>query len=209
MPSIFESVLTRCRGEWAGDDLTAKPGQFGKIIFLNGASSSGKSTLAKALQDRLDEPFWHFSIDHLRESKVLPDRRIASGDFRWSDMRSAFFDGFHLCLPALALAGNNLIVEHIIETEEWNRRLVEILQPFDVFLIAVRCPLKELERREIERGDRRIGDAKQDFHNCHNYSQYDLEIDTTNPLNENTNLVIASWKSRLHLSAFKRMATES
>jgi hypothetical protein len=29
----------------------------GQIIFLHGASSSGKSTLAKALQQVLDEPF--------------------------------------------------------------------------------------------------------------------------------------------------------
>ncbi|MGA1600219.1 MAG: phosphotransferase-like protein [bacterium] len=37
----------------------------GNVILLNGASSSGKSTLAQDLQARLDEPFWHFSIDHL------------------------------------------------------------------------------------------------------------------------------------------------
>ena len=31
----------------------------GNIIFLHGASSSGKSTLAKILQQEIDEPFWH------------------------------------------------------------------------------------------------------------------------------------------------------
>ena len=30
----------------------------GKIILINGASSSGKSTLSRALQAKLDEPFW-------------------------------------------------------------------------------------------------------------------------------------------------------
>jgi chloramphenicol 3-O phosphotransferase len=31
----------------------------GRIILLNGASSSGNSTIAKALRDALDEP-WRF-----------------------------------------------------------------------------------------------------------------------------------------------------
>lgn len=37
----------------------------GKIIILNGASSSGKSTLARQLQDLLDQPFLHVSSDQL------------------------------------------------------------------------------------------------------------------------------------------------
>ena len=91
----------------------------GKIILLNGASSSGKSTLARALQGALDEPFWHFSIDHLIAANVLPMGRIEGGEFSWRDMRPQFFDGFHRCLPALAGAGNNLIVEYIVEQEAW------------------------------------------------------------------------------------------
>jgi len=35
----------------------------GKIIFLNGASSSGKSTIARILQERLGEPFLHMQLD--------------------------------------------------------------------------------------------------------------------------------------------------
>jgi chloramphenicol 3-O phosphotransferase len=53
----------------------------GKIILLNGASSSGKSTLASALQNNLEEPFWHYSIDHLIAAKILPSARIKRGDF--------------------------------------------------------------------------------------------------------------------------------
>jgi chloramphenicol 3-O-phosphotransferase len=40
----------------------------GKVIFLNGTSSSGKSTTALALQKMLDEPFLRFSSDILLES---------------------------------------------------------------------------------------------------------------------------------------------
>ena len=35
----------------------------GSIIFLNGTSSSGKTSIAKALQQILDEPYLHCSAD--------------------------------------------------------------------------------------------------------------------------------------------------
>lgn len=181
----------------------------GKIIFVNGASSSGKSTLCSALQATLDEPFWHFSIDHLRDAKVLPMQRIKNGDFSWSSMRPAFFDGFHRCLPALASAGNNLIVEHIIETEEWQTRLTGLLAPFDTFLVRVYCPLAELERRELVRGDRRPGEARNDFETIYAFGTCDIQIDLTEPLEKNVDAVISAWKARTRPSAFEKMAEAS
>ena len=158
---------------------------FGKIIFLNGTSSSGKSTLARALQEQLAQPFWHFSIDHLRDNGVLPLQRITAGDFEWKEMRPHFFEGFHNSLPALASAGNNLIVEHIVETAQWMNRLLHLLEPYDVFFVGVHCSLTELERREKERGDRRVGEARQDYGVIHTFGVYDYEIDSTKALNEN------------------------
>jgi chloramphenicol 3-O phosphotransferase len=63
-------------------EINERQSSFGTIIFINGASSSGKSTIARALQARLEDPFWHISIDHLREAQVLPFDRIRSGDFK-------------------------------------------------------------------------------------------------------------------------------
>jgi len=51
----------------------------GRIILLNGASSSGKSTLAKALQQALPEPFLHVSSDHLVASGMLPPGATQTG----------------------------------------------------------------------------------------------------------------------------------
>jgi chloramphenicol 3-O phosphotransferase len=180
----------------------------GKVILVNGASSAGKSTLSRALQAALDEPFWHFSIDHLIAAKTLPDARIKSGEFPWPDLRPHFFDGFHRCLPALAGAGNNLIVEHIVETDAWMRRLVRLLASFDVFFVGVHCPLPELERRERARGDRRIGEARQDYELAHTFGAYDFEVDSTEPLDRNVETVIAAWRARRRPSAFDRMAEQ-
>lgn len=177
----------------------------GKIILINGASSSGKSTLARAVQRQLDEPFWHLSIDHLLDSGVLPMDRVRSREFTWSAMRPAFFQGFHGALPAIAEAGNNLVVDHIVETRVWMNLLSRLLSPFDVYFVGIHCPLEELERRERARGDRRIGDARNDFDTIHELATYDLELDSTKPPESNAAALIAAWKQRRGPSAFQRM----
>ena len=110
------------------------------IIFLHGASSSGKSTLARALQAKIELPFWHISIDHLRDAGVLPSERFRRGDFDWPALRPAFFEGFHRSLAAYAGAGNNLILEHILDDERWLPGLQSLFSPFDVYFIGVHCP---------------------------------------------------------------------
>jgi chloramphenicol 3-O phosphotransferase len=168
----------------------------GKIIFLNGATSSGKTTIAKLLQSKIEEPFWHISIDHLRESGVLPLERFNSGEFNWHENRENFFKGFHLSLRAYVEAGNNLIVEHIIETNEWKDFLIEQFRDIDIFFIGVHCPLEELERREEKRGDRPIGGARKDFEIIHAFNRYDMELDATLSPEQNIELVLTAWKAR-------------
>ena len=179
--------------------------QNGKVILLNGATSSGKSSIARAVQNEIDEPFWHFSIDHLRDAGVLPLDRIRRGEFRWAALRGAFFDGFHRSLPAFAGAGNNLIVEHIVETPEWMGCLVTLLRGFDVFFVGVRCPLDELERREAARGDRPVGGARRDFEAIHRHAIYDLELDGLEAPTANAMTLISAWRQRPRPSAFTRM----
>ena len=154
----------------------------GRIILLNGASSSGKSTLARQVQAGLDAPFLHLSSDQLVDGGALPRRREAAGPFNWIDaMRPRFFDGFHRCIPAMAAAGNDLIVDHIIEYAAWRAQLSELLAGLDVFLVGVHCDVGELERRERARGDRRTGEGREHLseNRIHELGPYDYELDTT------------------------------
>lgn len=177
----------------------------GKIILINGASSAGKSTLALALQATLEEPFWHYSIDHFRVANILPMDRILAKDFDWPAMRPAFFAGFHRSLAAFAGAGNNLIIEHIVETEAWMDRLLDLMAPFDVFFIGLHCPLPELERREAKRTGKRTGEARADFATVHNHCLYDLELDSTEPVAQMVETVLSAWNYRKPPSAFQQM----
>jgi chloramphenicol 3-O-phosphotransferase len=62
--------------------LSSKP----RIILFHGASSAGKSTLSKAIQRALDEPFLHLASDYV--SLGLPERRSCdpSTSFSWACM---------------------------------------------------------------------------------------------------------------------------
>ncbi|MCA9930428.1 MAG: AAA family ATPase [Anaerolineales bacterium] len=178
----------------------------GKIIIINGPSSSGKTTLALALQRQLDIPFLRFSFDVFLENNVLPMEKIRQDSAIWTAVRPSVFSGLHQCVSALAAAGNNLIFDHIIETQSWLDDLVQLLADFDVFFIGLHCSIEELERRETERGNRRAGEAREDAKSVHRFGSYDLELNSENMAEDNAKIVVAKWAKRSHPSAFKKMA---
>jgi len=183
---------------------------FGKIIILNGASSAGKSTLCEALQKKLDEPFLNFSLDFFMfNSGVLPQRRETQGLFSWPVMRAKLFNGYFNCLSGLAAAGNNLLVDYIIESEDQLQYLTLKLGCFDAFLVGVHCPLEELERRELARGDRSPGDAKKDLETVHTFTSYDFEVDSCQSPDRNADKIISAWSLREPPAIINRLVKHS
>lgn len=162
----------------------------GRIVLLNGTSSAGKSTLAKALRIRLEPQFHYYASDQLADTGFRP----LDKDVRFR-RRESFFEGFHRSIPAFAEAGLDLLVEHIVERQSWADDLKALLSPFDVFWVGVHAPVAEIERRERLRGDRQIGEGV--YHlKTHSFCRYDVEVDTTEPLERNVEIILAAWRSR-------------
>lgn len=176
--------------------MIGKAAEAGSIIFVHGASSSGKSTLARVAQSSAPRPFWHLSIDHFRDSGILPMERFRRGDFAWKQARGPFFDGFHRSIATFAMAGNNILLEHILEEPAWFGELAALFSGLDVFFVGLHCPLDELDRREIRRGDRRVGSAAEDFARVHQGLRYDLELSGTDPADANAQRLWAAWSTR-------------
>ncbi len=171
--------------------------------MLNGASSAGKSTLCRALQSALTEPFLYFALDLLLFSKdVVPRRPDPAGAFAWAEQRPRLFDGYHRCVAAMAAAGNNLLVDYVLEEQANLDDLKRFLRPYDVFFVGVHCPLPELERRERERGDRRLGDARSDFERVHRFGDYDFEVDSLLTPESNAARMISAWQGRRRPGVF-------
>ena len=149
----------------------------GRIIFLNGASCSGKTTIARALQKILDEPYLHLSADHILG--MLPQRcRNVRNPENYRAIYKAI-SGMHHAVAALAAAGNNVIVDTVLVNQDNLAECIFILAHFRVTFVGLFCPLEELERRERERDDRVAGMARSQVTQVHAHQVYDLEVDTS------------------------------
>jgi chloramphenicol 3-O phosphotransferase len=178
----------------------------GKIIFMNGPSSTGKTAIANELQQLLAEPYLRVGVDMFY--KMMPRRyfgkdpseddpahqgfrwrTVKEGDEIWYDLTPGpigyrMLEGMYRAIAGLASAGNNLIVDENAIYEGQLEGYLATLRVFEVLFVGVRCSLEEIERREHERGDRHTGHAKGHYHLTHAlvdaHGSYDLDIDSTN-----------------------------
>ena len=154
------------------------PANDSQIILLNGTSSSGKTSLARALQSLLNSAYLYLSLDMFGE--MFPDDYIDVEDEDLAETRKNKILSIMLdCITFLASSGNKLIVDHVLDESDYMPKLIKQLSHFKLTFISVICPLEILEERELQRKDRRIGLARSQFDNVHKGRLYDFEIDTS------------------------------
>jgi chloramphenicol 3-O phosphotransferase len=155
----------------------------GNIIFLNGTSSSGKAAIISVLQDRLPEPYLRLSVDeflHLLPARYFldPDEELRD-DLETSliELYPRLMSGLHHSMAALASQGVNLLVDHILQVQDWLEECVVLLSNYPVLFVGVRCDLEEAARRERE--EKRVeGLALLQSDVVHTHGIYDVEVDT-------------------------------
>lgn len=170
-----------------------------QIIYLNGPSSSGKTTLAKALQQEIDVPFIHIGLD--RVIGMMPDKLNnweggpAPLGFSWKpsidetgapvqEIQAGLFgrkmiQTLREIVLTLVRMGHYVIVDDVsfgkCEVDEWK----EALKDWKVLWIGIKASLNVLESREKERGNRLHGSARAQYFKVHQDVLYDLEFDTS------------------------------
>lgn len=109
-----------------------------------------------------------------------PDKLGESGSSLWQSVFNRLLSGFHHSLAALAAAGNDMIVDHIlvqgVEPQNWLTECLDLLVPYTVYFIGVHCSVEELRRRAQVRGDRGEGLAEWQSNRVHRHAVYDLEV---------------------------------
>ena len=157
----------------------------GAVIFLNGASSSGKTAIARALLGMLDQVYLHLAVDDFLDALLAPYLEPEEGFEPPPGLQEALnawlpamVSAYHGCLTALASGGVNLIVDHVLQDPAWLQECVALLAGGPVLFVGVRCPLEELERREQGR-DRQPGTARYQHEVVHAHGLYDVEVDTS------------------------------
>jgi len=157
------------------------------MIFLNGGSSSGKSTVARSLQEVLPDAWLSLSIDTLVDA--MPARLTSGGDgigFAADggvDVGQEFMalqDAWIAGLVAMARAGAHVVVDDVLlGGAASQRRWLDALGDTPAFWVGVRCDAAVAEARETARGDRVPGMAAKQAAIVHQGVAYDLEVDTT------------------------------
>ncbi|MBU2665478.1 chloramphenicol phosphotransferase CPT family protein [Actinoplanes bogorensis] len=150
----------------------------GRVILLNGASSSGKTSIGRALLPLLAEPWFFVPMDAIGEMRSTVHTRVLDdGEIEAMLVRTRV--GYHRLVAGLASAGNDVIMDYPL-SESWRvADLVATLDGFDVTLVEVRCSAEELERRERARGDRPVGLARSQAA-IYALGAWDIAVDTTN-----------------------------
>lgn len=185
----------------------------GKIIFLNGVSSTGKSTLSKTLQQRLTEPYHWLNVDNFIE---------------FTDMRqhpSTYFEEgkdpvslFPHVVKLYSDMGVNVIADvafmkwkgpRMFLAEETMEKCIEMLHDYPLAYVHVTCPYDEVRRRHEKRGNRgrelKIEHSEQELVGDID-GIYDLTVDTLNEtMEECADRIIALSKYQEKITAFKTL----
>ena len=144
----------------------------GTIIFLNGTSSSGKTSIAKNFQNSAKELWLWMALDSFLGmfpsdlNRELPPFAQLSRNF-------------YLTAAVWARGGYNVIIDTVYDSGNCVSNSIDALSKFRVYSIGVHCPLEKLAERERIRGDREIGIAQSQLDRVHKYCSYDLELDTS------------------------------
>ena len=151
----------------------------GRVILLNGASSAGKSTLARNLQLLLKEAAMIFSMDdYLAMSRGKPEPALDA--VRESGL--PFIESFHAAIAEAARKGALVIVDHVIgESRRWIQDLLNRLDGIPRILVRVECRQDVLLERERRRTDRTPAPAhaQRQHAGIHRHFPHDFSIDTS------------------------------
>ncbi len=159
----------------------------GTIILLNGGSSSGKTTLAKALQASLPNAWLHFGIDDLidampssmlvSESGILFDSNgevVPGENFRILEW--AWMNG----IAEMAKQGANLLIDDVLLSgASGQMRWQSAMQGLTVLWVGVHCHPETAAERELSRPDRTVGMAVSQARVVHQGVRYDCTVDTS------------------------------
>ena len=164
-----------------------------KIIFLNGCGSSGKTSIARAIQHESPDLWLSFGVDTFID--MIPFGRqepylkfIPGQNDRGPIMHvesgaegAKLFSIMPQFAEMLAARGNNLIIDEVLFDEEALKAYVHHLKTHTVYYIGVFCDLELMQEREVLRRDRCVGLSNDQIDRVHQgaLNSYDFKVDTT------------------------------
>ena len=150
----------------------------GRIIFLNGVTSSGKTSIVEALQERDDIFFYVVANDLFQE--MIGEKYLREN--YWKYLSEVIIMMYHTAKLYSDMGKNVLIDGILVERDEISphyQRLLEILRDNPLDLVEVYCPLDICRKRNIIRGDRYKSQSDEQYELLAKNIKYRLRVDTS------------------------------
>lgn len=150
----------------------------GRIIFLNGVTSSGKTSIVDALQEREDVFFYVVAND-------LFEQMVGDGYLRrdyWKYLSEVIIMMYHTAKLYSDMGKNVLIDGILVEREEIKphyHQLLEILRDNPLDVVEVYCPPDICRQRSLRRQDRRETQSDEQAERMAKDIRYSLRVDTS------------------------------
>lgn len=137
----------------------------GSIIYLNGVTSSGKTSIAKEIQRLAEVNIYHLSNDRFQDmvsAKYLHadyNRYLCEAIYLEYKTAKMFSDnGIHVVMDGMIL---NLPEFHLNYGMTHYELIRDLFFDSDFHMIEVYCPLDECRKRTLARGDREENQSEQ------------------------------------------------
>ncbi len=207
-----------------------------RLILLVGACSAGKSSTAKALQNLMDEPNIHLGIDTFHLAIPTDKLELSKPDKDYLYPRQ-YQENEHTMteivhgdiIKRINLAryesvccflnhGISVVADEIFWRFDDFKVFLEKLQKYEVVMVAMRVSdavgesraQKRMEQSQNYQDDfRPIGMSRASNHMTHEYTRYDIDINTDNKTpDECAQLIYHELQAMTHFSAFKALCQQ-
>ena len=150
----------------------------GRIIYLNGVTSSGKTSIVEALQARRDVFFYVVANDLFQE---MIGEEYLQEDY-WKYLGEVIIMMYHTA-KLFSDMGKNVIIDSILVEREGvalhYERMKEILGNNPLDIVEVYCPLDICRQRNIDRGDRYESQSDEQAELMAKDIRYSMRVDTS------------------------------
>lgn len=150
----------------------------GRIIFLNGVTSAGKTSIVEALQRRKDV-FFYVVANDLFEEMVGEDYLQEN---YWGYLSEVIIMMYHTARMFSDMGKNVLIDGILVEREEIKphyQQLLEILKDNPLDIVEVYCPLDICRQRNIMRENRYEMQSQEQYNLMAQDIKYSIKVDTS------------------------------
>ena len=149
----------------------------GRILFLNGVTSSGKTSIVEALQERR-EVFFYVAANDLFQEMI--GESYLQEDY-WKYLGEVIILMYHTA-KLFSDMGKNVIIDGILVEREGvsphYEQLCSILKDNPLDVVEVYCPLEVCRQRNIDRGDRYEGQSEEQAALMAKNIRYSMRVDT-------------------------------